>query len=448
MKILHYALGFPPYRTGGLTKFCMDVMAQQRKLGHEVALLWPGQMKWNNDRVEVRNGKDREGIKSYEVINPLPVPYDEGITEISAFMARCTESVYTDFLREYQPDVIHVHTLMGLHAEILTAAKKLKIRTVFSVHDFFPICPKVTMHREGSVCQSAENCTACPQCNLTALSINKIRILQSPMYRTLKDSAVVKKLRKNHRDQYLSGQMGTEAEAAAFSARTPEDYLKLRHYYGSMIASFDMVHYNSTLTKCVFERFFQPPKSVVIPISHASIKDNRKIKNFGSKLRLTYLGPQGQAKGYFLLKEALDEWWKSKQTFTLNVFFTPMEVPPYMKIHDRYSYKDLERIFNETDVLVAPSVWNETFGYTVLEALSYGVPVVISGNVGAKDIVSDGFGVVVEEMNKDNLLKGLQTLTSKTLSAMNQNIVRNFNVVTLQKVVDDITEKCYGTDNI
>ena len=44
MRILHYSLGFPPYRTGGLTKFCLDLMIEQKNEGDEVALLWPGQM--------------------------------------------------------------------------------------------------------------------------------------------------------------------------------------------------------------------------------------------------------------------------------------------------------------------------------------------------------------------------------------------------------------------
>ena len=39
------------------------------------------------------------------------------------------------------------------------------------------------------------------------------------------------------------------------------------------------------------------------------------------------------------------------------------------------------------DVLIVPSIWKETFGFVVLEALSYGVPVIVSDNVGAKDIV-------------------------------------------------------------
>lgn len=39
MRMLHYSLGFPPYRIGGKTKFCMDLMHQQMNMGHEVALM-------------------------------------------------------------------------------------------------------------------------------------------------------------------------------------------------------------------------------------------------------------------------------------------------------------------------------------------------------------------------------------------------------------------------
>ena len=44
MKILHYFLGFPPYRSGGLTKFAYDLMNAQVSDGNEVAALWPGTM--------------------------------------------------------------------------------------------------------------------------------------------------------------------------------------------------------------------------------------------------------------------------------------------------------------------------------------------------------------------------------------------------------------------
>ena len=60
----------------------------------------------------------------------------------------------------------------------LDAAKKKGIRLVFTTHDFFPICPKVTMFSHGKICDSIASCEACGVCNNTALSLKKIRILQ------------------------------------------------------------------------------------------------------------------------------------------------------------------------------------------------------------------------------------------------------------------------------
>ena len=45
MNILHYSLGFPPYRRGGMTKYCIDLMAEQLRVGHNVAMIWPGRIK-------------------------------------------------------------------------------------------------------------------------------------------------------------------------------------------------------------------------------------------------------------------------------------------------------------------------------------------------------------------------------------------------------------------
>ena len=74
MKILHYALGFPPYRSGGLTKLCVDLMVQQAKEGHTAAMLWPGQMGFVNKKVTIRKHKNvklkGQDILSFEVINP------------------------------------------------------------------------------------------------------------------------------------------------------------------------------------------------------------------------------------------------------------------------------------------------------------------------------------------------------------------------------------------
>ena len=446
MKILHYALGFPPYRSGGLTKLCVDLMVQQAKEGHTVAMLWPGQMGFVNQKVTIKNHENvklsGEDILSLEVINPLPVSFDEGIADIAAFTKNVEAEVYRRLLDSFQPDVIHVHTLMGLHKSFLEAAKDKKIRLVFTAHDFFPICPKVTMFRHGSVCDCVKTCENCGICNATALSLNKIKILQSPIYRELKDSKIVKKLRKQHRDGYLSESTANDTVAPVGSA---DDYKKLRNYYYSLLKLMDMIHYNSSVTKRVYESVFDLPNSCIVVITHSDIKDNRKVKDYSNDcLRIRYLGPQSGAKGYQLLESALDKLWDVQQNFFLDVHFEPMKSAPYIKSHERYSYAELEKIFDETDVLVAPSIWYETFGFTVLEALSYGVPVIISGNVGAKDILVQGAGVVIEYIDAQKLFTTLQNLTPDKLRAMNEIIVDKQTIMQIEDMSKQIETCCYG----
>ena len=134
-----------------------------------------------------------------------------------------------------------------------------------------------------------------------------------------------------------------------------------------------------------------------------------------------------------------------RQNFCLNIFFTPFEVSPYMKVHGRYNYSDLEKIFDETDILVAPSVWYETFGYTVLEALSYGVPVLISDTVGAKDILADGAGIVIEQMTKEKLLHEIEQLTPERLEKMNEEICGNQKIMEIVEMSRAFSEKLYKT---
>lgn len=445
MRILHYSLGFPPYRTGGLTKFCMDLMKQQVKNGHEVALLWPGQMRGvlhkisvKNDGIEIYNGVK---INSFEIINPLPISYDEGISNIDMFIKEGNEKPYQIFLDTYQPDIIHVHTLMGLHSAFLKSAKKKSIKIVFTAHDFFPICPKITLFRNNQICNSIVNYKECGACNATALSITTIRLLQSPIYRKLKNSIIVKKMRKKHRDEFFGAEKSEKKEC---SVGTPEEFKRLRMYYQEMIKCIDVIHYNSTVTKNVYETYLGELPNVIIPISHENIEDHRKIKKYSNeRLRIRYLGPYGGGKGFFYLKEALDKLWSERSNFSLDIQFdSPIEAP-YIKSHGRYNYSELERIFDETDVLVAPSIWYETFGYTVLEALSYGVPVIITKNVGAKDILVNGAGIIIDDVKSDQLYNVIKNLDVRELRRMNKTIVDKQHILTIEEMVDQIEMKCY-----
>lgn len=116
---------------------------------------------------------------------------------------------------------------------------------------------------------------------------------------------------------------------------------------------------------------------------------------------------------------------------------------PYIKSHGRYTYDELENIFDETDILVVPSIWYETFGFTVLEALSYGVPVIISDTVGSKDILAVGAGIVVEGMDASKLAMTIQDITVDKLRKMNRIIAEKQIIMQIEDMSNQIEQNCY-----
>lgn len=414
MKILHYFLGFPPYRTGGLTKYAYDLMVAQVTDGNEVLALWPGQIKFYSAEPYIKEGKKIEGIRNFELINPLPISLDEGISEFDAFSKPCDVDIYVSFFQKEKPDVIHIHTLMGLHREFVQAANQLKIRTIFTSHDYFGLCPKVTLYRYGECCDNDDGCRNCIQCNLHPLSLKKIQLMQSPMYRWVKNTSVVKKLRKQHRSQFFGEELlpcmpDVDVEEEA------KKYRDLRDYYVSIYESIDFIHFNSTVAEQVYKRYMVPKESAVISITHQGIKQHVRRKIETGKKVILCLAPTKPFKGWNVLKEACDQLWREGENIELRVYSPVQNPEPYMVIkEDGFAHDELEQMMNEADVLVTPSIWYETFGFTVLEALSFEVPVIVSNHVGAKDIIGDN-GIVVTAGHVQELKEAIKTIDKQVV---------------------------------
>lgn len=441
MTILHYFLGFSPYRSGGLTRYATDLMEQQVKDGHEVSALWPGKIALVNSKVSIRKHGGINGINNFELINPLPVSLDEGIWDTEAYTKGCDKRGYKVFLQQIRPDVIHIHTLMGLHKEFVEIASELRIRMVFTTHDYFGICPKATLYRYGEVCDNDHGCKDCIQCNVTALSIRRIQIMQSSVYRQLKDAIFVKILRKQHRIKFFNETTIPEIPDVDINLKM-DQYNKLRSYYVAILEKVDMIHFNSSVAAKVYNRYLKPKNSRIVSITHKNVSDHRKESTwkYKNKLRITYLAPTRAFKGFEILREALEQLWnEGNKDIQLNVFGPVKEPAAYMNVKDSgYLQEELLNIMNETDVLVAPSIWYETFGFTVLEALSYGTPVIVSDHMGAKDIIGNA-GIIIEAGSIQELKETIGSLTEECLKELRYNVQNNISI----KMLRDLSEETY-----
>ena len=85
----------------------------------------------------------------------------------------------------------------GNTQRIFEVAKELSIKIVFTTHDYFGLCPKVNlMDARGHICEDFDSGRSCLSCNTNALSAPMMHIMQSYPYRYVKDSSIVKSLRK------------------------------------------------------------------------------------------------------------------------------------------------------------------------------------------------------------------------------------------------------------
>lgn len=442
MKILHYMFGIPPVRVGGLVRYATDLMKRQYQMGHEVTLLIPGNISKNGRRKTVispcRNNYMQ--IPSYDICNPLPIPMCNGITDIQSFTQCCDGREFAVFLQKLKPQIIHIHTFMGLHREFLDEAEKAGIPMIFTTHDYFGICPTAVMLFRGHICEDTEweNCGFCCQ---NAFSQRRLKIEQSEWYRIFrKHPGAVRVTKQTMRKvgsltcksiKLLQTVFGIQRSKERLPGKTSwngKDYAVLKKYYASMFARISYFHFNSTTARTIFERRLGQLRGEVVPVSHSQIDDHRKKRVYGKKLRIGYLGSWAEHKGFFDLIKVCDALVKDGCTkLELHIYSdTDQRTEPYVVNHACFDADQLGDVFCDMDLLTLPGIWPETFGLVALEALSYGVPVVFSAYAGAIDLLHAypdiGFAY-------DGSMRGLKEILQKIYENRELLLMANDNIL-------------------
>ena len=451
MKILHYLFGLPPVRTGGVPQYVLDLAQGQKSVGCEVNILIPGPISMKNrDNVSIKQWKAQDGISFYRIFNPQYIPNGYGIRQPEQFMRNCSTEIYKTWLESLKPDILHIHSLLGLHLELLKAAKILKIPVIYTTHDYFGLCPKIDLLKDGIVCQE-KNWTKCQACCTSAYELKRLTFEQSEIYRIYCGNNLLMSLvhcsDASRVKRFVSGLLHSKEASFVVSndeKQASRQYLELEAYYQKCLYLVDWYHFNSRQTLSIFMEKMDSIKGNVIPVSNRGIQDNRKSRAYKQTLRLGYLGNNMRFKGYDFLLAELKELYQSGRTdFYVNTYMLEEIELPFTRRHKPYTREQLSMIFDEMDVLVVPSIWKETFGMVVAEALSYGVPVLVSENVGAKMLVEDYAGVGrIFSLQKHELAKFLIDIYDNRalLSKMNDCILESNINFEYSKHVQDVLD--------
>lgn len=391
MRILHYSLGLPPYRSGGMTAWSVDLMQRQLADGVGVVLLYPADMRFLSKEIKIKKTLNYDGIQVFKLLNPLPIPLIYGIDSVKRYVDYKKPVDFDSFFEKNKFDAVHLHTLMGLPLEFLQSAKKNNVKLLYTAHDMFGVWPEPALGREkyidpifnlGYIGNQAE------------LSSKKIFVMQSSVYRLLKNSIVVKKLKGIAKRR--QGKLVTTPAPVGVTARLKNTakYDVLRKHYAQYFYLIDEIHFNSELARDIFSAYGLKGRNFVSYVYHSSMnirpKRTSTDKIVDRPVRLLYNGTREQYKGYELLLGVLDKLYTNGfQNFQLIVYGNDVSNKPYIRVEEPYTINQIDQVYSNVDVTVVPSLYYETFGMVVAESLSYGVPVIASSTVGAGVLLGD-----------------------------------------------------------
>jgi glycosyltransferase involved in cell wall biosynthesis len=125
-----------------------------------------------------------------------------------------------------------------------------------------------------------------------------------------------------------------------------------------------------------------------------SLREKYKIDP--NKTAIFFPSTGHKRKGFYLLVEALQKLPQNE--FELVVAGNK---PPHNNSLQNCVYvgfvKDMAQLYTACDMMVLPSLY-EPFGLVAVESIQCGTPIIISKYVGAKDLVSEEEGIVLEEL--------------------------------------------------
>lgn len=423
-NILHYTLGLPPYRSGGLTRYATDLMLEQVTKGYNVFLLYANAGIFSFQIKSFKYEKMFSGINVYRLNCKLPISLLHGIKSPKSFIkSAISEKEAESFLNQLNIKIIHIHTLMGLPIELLYAAKKLNIKIIYTTHDYFGLCLKVNFIDNSNCNCDKPSSEKCAKCNYNSPSNLLLKI------RNNKSILSLKGIIKNKSFLYkINVNESIKESDFIIPQNTINQYEELLSFYKELYNLTDLFHFNSSISYSIYKKYLPNLKGDIIYITHKGIQDKRTIKRIKNNIKIGFIGSLDQYKGFPLLKKILIDLYKSNYVnWQLNVWGsiegTDSECP-LIRYKGTFNKENEHLVYSNIDLLIVPSLCKETFSLVTIEALSYGVPVIVSDNVGAKDIISkyDDYFIFRDEYEFHKILTNCLS-DPKIIENYNQKII-------------------------
>lgn len=187
------------------------------------------------------------------------------------------------------------------------------------------------------------------------------------------------------------------------------------------------------------------------------VKRKYYAKKADDPVRLLYIGRLVEVKGVHLLLEAMKNLIDMGENVALDILGDGSmraryeELSNILGIQEQvffHGYRlDKQEFFNQADIFVYPSIWQEAFGISILEAYAQGVPCVASDVGGIPEIISDGKdGFLFQSENMEHmmtvLLKAVRCSRSLEYQKMAEAAKQKSCRFTIEDTINNLQKYC------
>lgn len=416
MRVLQVGWGFRPWRMGGLIIYAEDLMADLIGRGHDVTYFFSGRHyplvprsllhRWRSDGVAMR-----------ELVNP---PINPGLERGNRrpdldVSEPWTEAAFERTLRRTRPDVVHVQELHGLPSSLLDIARDAGLPVVMTLHDYGALCTTLRLFdADGRVCMRTDVGADCVARNANApidtrlirretveFELRRLRhrlgLLRLPLPDAVADG--VRRLTGTTDDRVAEMDASMPRPEPALAS----GYQRRREVNVERLGRVDRLVSQSERVAEIHRTLGVPGERMrVLPAMARHIERLRPRRLDAAPDTLTFAtlgGCTTRTKGSRVIADALEALRSAgaEGRFRLRVHgHVDPAVEPLLAGFDGvellhlYPRDRLDSLLADVDVGLMPSIWEEALGYTGLEMLAKGIPLIANPLGGIAEYVHDG----------------------------------------------------------
>lgn len=401
MRVLLAVHHFPPKYSAGAELYTMQLARELLRRGHEAEVVCVETLTATQP-FGVRAEPDRyEGIPVWRLhlgLRDAPANWSYANPAIEAWLH--------ERMRVWQPDILHLHSGYLIGAGAITAAHALGIATVVTLHDYWFLCPRITLLRgDGLLCQQPPDDPAeCAWC----LQLDRRR------YRV---------------PEQISGGLAGRIWVRLAGNDGRDEQQARRETLRVALAQADLIISPSHFLAGLFGAQLPQVQVIRLGVARERLRNIPPIRS-GAILRLGYIGQIAPHKGVHVLITALKSLPHSDVTAELTIFGNTEQHPaytrylrrligdnPHIHLAGKFSHDQLPTVLSNVDAVVVPSIWYENSPISIMEAHAARRPVITSRLGGMAELVRDGVdGLHFTPNDSRDLARQLQRLrTEKAL---------------------------------